>query len=66
MKCIKLVFSSKGLLKNIGNYVMLGIISTNIVIAVLFKFKGFVILYNKLEVIKNMLQNNIDINTSIP
>ena len=64
MKCFKLVFSKKGLIKNIGSYVMIVIISIDIAIAILFKIKGFVILSNKIEFIENILKSNTNINNN--
>ena len=58
MKCYKLVFSKKGQEFNIGSYVLLVSIFANIVLAVLFKVKGFAILTKKLDTVKSMLQSN--------
>ena len=55
MKCFKLLFSKKGLISNIGSYVLLSILFTDIIIAILFAAKGFVILYNKIKFIRTML-----------
>ena len=58
MKCYKLVFSKKGQEFNIGSYVLLVSIFANIVLAVLFKVKGFAILTKRLDTVKSMMQSN--------
>ena len=58
MKCYKLVFSKKGQEFNIGSYVLIVSIFTNIALAVLFKVKGFANLTKKLDTVKSMLQSN--------
>ena len=41
IKCFKLLFSKKGLIKNIGNYIILVIIFINIINLILFLTKGY-------------------------
>ena len=63
MKCYSLLFTKEGLLKNIGNYIILSIILINIILLIIFIFKGYRLLYNKIDSliqIKNET-NNIDI-----
>ena len=49
MKCYKLVFSIEGLKNNIGNYILISIILINIILAILFRVKGFPKLYEQIE-----------------
>ena len=49
MKCYKLVFSKKGLKNNIGNYIIFSIILINIILAILFRVKGFPKLCEQIE-----------------
>ena len=62
MKCFKLTFSKKGLLGNIGSYVQLIILASDITIAILFKLKGYAIIINKIQLVKKMLEFNINQN----
>ena len=41
MKCLKLLFSKSGLIKNIGSYILLLILLLNIVLSIFFKLKEF-------------------------
>ena len=53
MKCYYILFTSGGLLNNIGSYILLIIIILNIILLILFIYKGYKILYNKIyEIIK--------------
>ena len=49
MKCYKKVFCKDGLIKNIGSYILLFIISAYIFLAVLFKVKGFKVIHNMIQ-----------------
>ena len=62
MKCYKTVFSSKGLEKNIGSYVLLVVIGVNIGIVSLFMTKGLGIISNKINCVKDIIKNKIDNN----
>ena len=50
MKCYKILFSKKGLINNIGSYIMLSIILIYIISLFLFIFKGY-------NIINNIIQN---------
>ena len=65
MKCYKTVFSSKGLEKNIGSYVLLVVIGVNIGIVSLFITKGLGIISNKINCVKDIIKNKIDNNKKI-
>jgi len=59
MKCYKLVFSKEGLKNNIGNYIIFSIILINIILAILFRVKGFPKLYEQIEQLtKSKNKNN--------
>ena len=49
MKCYKLLFSKKGFLNNIGNYILLPIIAYNILSSFLFYVKGYNLLKNQIN-----------------
>ena len=49
MKCYKLLFSRIGLINNLGNYILLSIISINIILSILFYFKGYKEIMNKIK-----------------
>ena len=49
IKCYKSLFTKKGLIKNIGNYVLISIIIINIILFLLFKIKGFKKLKKQIE-----------------
>ena len=57
IKCIDLLFSKKGLKNNIGNYIILIIIFINIILMIIFKQKGYKLLYNELQKIINNKKN---------
>ena len=57
MKCYKLVFSKNGQDFNIGSYILLVFIFTNIVLVILFKLKGFELLSKNLDLVKSMLKS---------
>ena len=57
MKCYKLLFSKKGLIENIGSYILLSINFVDIVIGILFAAKGFVILTNQIKFVRTMLRS---------
>ena len=58
MKCYKLLFSKDGLIPNIGSYVLLSIIFMFIILLILFYFKGFGLLKNKISNIINEKKKN--------
>ena len=58
IKCYKIVFTKKGLIKNIGNYILIFIIIINIILFVLFKKNGFKEVKNQIDIIK---KNNEEI-----
>ena len=58
MKCIKLLFSKEGLINNIGSYTLLAIILLYIILAIIFKIKGFKLLQNSInEILKENIKN---------
>ena len=61
MKCYKLLFSKKGLISNIGSYVLLSIILVDSCLVILFVAKGFAILSNKINFVRTMLKANEDL-----
>jgi len=67
VKCVKLVFSSDGLKKNIGSYIIIGITTVSIILTILFykvglvSFKNFINeIINKKFNEKNLEKNNIN------
>jgi len=65
MKCLKLLFSKSGIIKNIGSYILLLILLLNIILSIYFKLKEFDNFCNKIkefiQIIKESNQNNNDI-----
>ena len=63
IKCYKLLFSKEGLIKNVGNYIILLIIILFIIAAIYFYFKGYDLMCDEInEVLKNKyLDSNYDI-----
>ena len=53
IKCYGKVFNKKGLLKNLGNYFLSIIILSIVILFILFKFKGYNILKDKIKEIKD-------------
>ena len=54
MKCYEVLFTKEGLVKNIGNYILISIILINIILLLLFIIKGF----KKIKVqIENIIKN---------
>ena len=61
MKCIHLLFSKKGLSKNIGNFILLSIIVFYIIAAFIFSFKGYNSLLSQIkDLIRSKLMNSND------
>ena len=60
MKCFKLVFSIKGIKENIGSYVLLSILGSDIVITILFKLKGYANIINNIQLVKNNIESNLN------
>ena len=62
MKCIKLLFTKDGFIYNMGNYIMIPILFFNIIISIIFRFKGYNLLKNKIKIFyeqfKEYLKNN--------
>jgi hypothetical protein len=56
LKCYKLLFSKEGFLNNIGNYILLPIITINIVSSIIFPLKGYNILHNLIKEMANKLK----------
>ena len=49
IKCYKLLFSKKGLISNIGNYIIISIIFIIIINLILFSIKGYKIFFNRIH-----------------
>ena len=63
LKCYKLVFSKEGLLYNTGSYILLSILLAIIILAVIFKIKGYKLFIHKIKkIIENTISNNINLN----
>ena len=58
MKCFNLVFSIEGLKTNIGSYTLLLIIFANVILVIIFKFKGLNIIYEQINIIIKIKNNN--------
>ena len=58
MKCYKLVFSKEGLKNNIGNHIIFAIILLNIILAILFRMKGFPKLCEQIEQLTKIENKN--------
>ena len=65
IKCLKLLFSKEGLIKNIGNYTISIIILLYIVFCILFYLKGYARLSDQINEILNLNQSNYDFDKSI-
>ena len=65
LKCYKLLFSKRGLIQNIGSYIILVIIFINIILAIIFCLKEYTIICNHINDIVNarILGNNFDISS---
>ena len=64
VKCIKVLFSKKGLIKNMGNYIILLIIFIYIISSIIFYIKGYDFLCNQINTLLNYKDSNnkIEIN----
>jgi len=63
LQCFKLVFSKIGLVKNIGNYVVLTVIIIFLISGIFFVLKGKELVYNEIEEIlktKKIIINKIN------
>ena len=49
LKCVKLVFTKKGLFKNMGNYIILPIIILHLISIIYFYLKGFNLINNQIQ-----------------
>ena len=58
VKCYKLLFSKKGLVSNIGSYIIISIIAINFVNLILFWTKGYYLFFNKINSIISFDINN--------
>ena len=60
IKCYKLLFSKKGLISNIGNYIIISIIFIIIINLILFSIKGYQIFFNRIHgIINKNINDNI-------
>ena len=65
IKCLDLIFSKEGLISNIGFYIILTIIILDIILAIIFKIKGFNTIHKKINQIfkiKIMKTNKTNLN----
>ena len=62
LKCSKLVFSKKGIVKNIGNYIILSIIILFLISGIYFFYKGYKKVSEQIEDLLKMKNIIIDIN----
>ena len=62
LKCYKLLFSTNGLISNIGSYILLSIIFITSIESILFCIKGYSSLHNR---IKNIIQINFKNNNDV-
>ena len=58
MKCWRDLFTKKGLISNVGSYLILGIIFICIIILIIFSIKGYKQIYKKIFEIKAIIKNN--------
>ena len=69
MKCLKLLFSKDGLIKNAGNYILLSILLLSIILSINFILKGYDNFFNKIkelvQIIKENNKNNNDIKNDL-
>ena len=59
VKCYKKVFCKEGIIDNIGSYIILTIIVITIILAIIFRLKGFAIFKKKIIKIMTNLNQNI-------
>jgi len=57
MKCYKLLFSKDGFINNIGNYLLLTIISFNIIASIIFYLKGYNNLKTQIQEVVEQLKD---------
>ena len=63
MKCYDLLLSKNSLTNNTGNYILLSIISMNVILSLFFYFKGYQKIMNKIKKIMELKnKTNIEIN----
>ena len=66
MKCFKLLFSKKGYLNNIGNYILLPIIAYNILSSFLFYIKGYNLLKDQInKMVEKLKEYNSQVNENL-
>ena len=58
MKCFIVLFTKKGLIRNIGSYIILGIIFLYFILLFLFLITGYNRIYGTITIIKNMIKKN--------
>ena len=56
MKCFIVLFTKKGLIRNIGSYIILGIIFLYFILLFLFLITGYNRIYGTITIIKNMIK----------
>ena len=57
LRCLEKLFSKKGLYKNIGNYILIFLITFHIISIFIFYFKQFIIIENKIKDITNAINH---------
>ena len=65
LKCIKIIFSKKNLITNIGSYIIIFIILLYIISSILFYLKGYDFLYNQIIDILNNNKTDYEFGLSI-
>ena len=62
IKCLKLLFSIKGLKYNIGSYITLSIILIHLINIIIFGLKGYYLFFDRINIItEHNLNNDIDV-----
>ena len=64
LKCYKLLFLEKGLIKNAGNYIILLIIILYIISGIYFYLKGYNIIINEINIILSNIKEDFNDNSS--
>jgi len=58
LKCLKLLFSKSGLIKNVGNYILLLILLLNIILLINFILKEYYDYLNKIKILVQIINEN--------
>ena len=65
LKCLKILFSKEGFIKNIGSYFILFIIILYIILSIYFYLKGYILLYEQIDglLTDKILENEIELSS---